>query len=473
MRLSLLCAVALLTLSIFPGSVSAQAVNIMPVGDSITQGVRGQCGYRRVLSQALAANPQCAVGFVGSRTAVGFSSSNEVLAACEDTNTNHESRPGARADFYIPNELSNRVSAFEPDIVVIHAGSNDLFQGETVSSTVNDVAGMIDAVFSSKPSATVLLLNVIPWSEVSPNPSEFRGFNQASVDMLQVTAQLSSQLETLAIQRQAAGEAVVLVDVREGFDSNTMTIDGVHPNNNGENHIAYRVLDALYAQDICGNTESPFPSFTLPSSTWAQISLPGNPGSMNTVADIFDELPFGSYANQASGDGWIVWAYNGVDYTQLSLNSVMVPGDGYWIIQLSNSAVTITMPPGSTPTLQIESNQCASPSGCFAVDLPNVSTSPIPFNMPGYPLAVEQRFSDTRIRTLAGDCANGCTPTQAESNDIIFNLMFQYDPSAPDALPSGYREVQGNDILSPWEAYWSANRPGAVNNSPEWLIGPD
>jgi len=466
----LCCAVAMCAT---PWVVEAQQVRIMPVGDSITQGVRGQCGYRAIVSQVMASNTQCNVTFVGTRTGVGSSNDpNEVIPECAANNTPHESVPGARADFFLPNLLRTQVRDLTPDYVIIHAGSNDLFQNQPIAGTVQEINSLIDNVFAGQPTATVILMNLIPWSETSPNPDQFSGFSQPDREMEEVTRTFARQLEQLANTRSTNGDNIILVDVSRGFDNNTMTLDGVHPNDNGENFIAYRVLDALYENGVCGNSTSPFVGTTIPSNQWVQLSIPGDPGTNNTVADIFSNFPLGRYNDADAEDTWVVYRYNpgaNAAYELLALNSEMEPGVGYWIVHTGPTSVTVNMPQGSRPVILTSTPECLSDDGCATIPLPGVSDAAVTFNLTGFPLIEPVPLSDTRIDTTAGPCAaSGCTPTDAELNNVFFGTLFNYDPSA-----SGfYRLITGSDQLRPWTGYWTATAPDAVNNAPTWLVGP-
>jgi len=233
--------------------VKAQTTSIMAMGDSITQGVRGECGYRRALSQALLKNPQCDVTYVGSRSGAG-DNSNAPTAVCAPQNTPHEATPGFRADQLLAT-VGARVTTFQPDVVLLHAGSNDLIQNKSVNDTVTDINAIIDGVFANQPNASVVLANVIPWSEESPDPIIFTPFENEDRDMLADTAQLATELATLVSTRVAAGDSIQIANVHQDFDNDLMTVDGVHPNPVGEAHIANKMIDALYNLGACGDQQ--------------------------------------------------------------------------------------------------------------------------------------------------------------------------------------------------------------------------
>jgi len=111
--------------------VAAQE-SIIVVGDSITQGVRGECSYRRPLSQALAEN-SCGVTFVGSRITAGNNgvANNPPIAVCAPQNTNHLGISSYRADQILSTSaynFNNELNNGQVDIVLLHIGSNDINQ---------------------------------------------------------------------------------------------------------------------------------------------------------------------------------------------------------------------------------------------------------------------------------------------------------------------------------------------------------
>jgi len=251
----------------FSGQAAAQ-VSIMAVGDSITQGIGhadlndgviGKCSYRRPLSQALNKN-SCDVNFVGSRKTAGTGGSvnADPIQICAPQNTNHQAISGYRAEQILNNtayDFSSELNTKQPDIVLLHIGSNDIFRNQTVESTVNEVNAIIERVFSVLPNATVVVADVIPWSEQSVNPAIFPSLVNTNRDMLAVTAQLSAALKTLVNNRNPSDGKVLLVEVKDGFENDLMAYDGVHPNTIGEAHIANRMLTALYDLGVCNGSQ--------------------------------------------------------------------------------------------------------------------------------------------------------------------------------------------------------------------------
>ncbi len=131
-------------------------LRIMPLGDSITEAKSGHDSYRRPLWQSLAA-AGCSVDFVGSKTGVsqGSRDSGSTAPPNPDFDQDHE----AYWD-YQTNEVkalaSAKVAAAQPDIVLIHLGTNDVLDGQSA------VAAEIGGVRASKADTYIVLAKVIP-----------------------------------------------------------------------------------------------------------------------------------------------------------------------------------------------------------------------------------------------------------------------------------------------------------------------
>ena len=146
----------------------------------------------------------------------------------------HEAHSGWRADD-IASEIQGWAAAAAPDIVLLHLGTNDLCQGQTVESTISDISGIIDRLRTVNPRIRILLAQIITcvWGCQIPT------FNE--------------QAALLVAAKTTGDSPIVLVDQYTGFDPQTMTRDGQHPNAPGEMQMADRwfsklipVLDAFF-----------------------------------------------------------------------------------------------------------------------------------------------------------------------------------------------------------------------------------
>ena len=203
-------------------SASTATVRIMPLGDSITESNTGQHSYRFYLWHLLF-NKGYHVDFVGSLRGVGNGP-----PADPDFDMNHEGHAGWRADEILA-QIHGWATKASPDVVLLHIGHNDLCRGQTVASTISDVAGIIDQLRDVNPRVRIVLAQLIA---------------SASTCHTQIPS-LNAQYAVLAAAMTQADSPIVLVDQYTGFDPATMTWDGTHPNASGESRMADRWFEKL------------------------------------------------------------------------------------------------------------------------------------------------------------------------------------------------------------------------------------
>ncbi len=197
------------------------AVKIMPLGDSITESFPGHASYRFFLYNQLV-QAGYDVDFVGSLTGVNGGS-----PLYSNFDQNHEGHSGIRTD-QIQANIVAWANAAKPDIVLLHTGSNDIEQGQSNSSTANEISGLIDNLRSVVPNVKILLAQIIP-----------ENFNTSQYPLL------NSLIANVASQKNTAQSPVVLVDQYTGFNNAADTFDGIHPDDSGERKLANKWFDAL------------------------------------------------------------------------------------------------------------------------------------------------------------------------------------------------------------------------------------
>src|SRR6476646_3765013 len=140
---------------------SNATVKIMPLGDSITESNTGLPSYRYYLWHLLLAKGYH-VDFVGSRHGVGNGP-----PANPDFDMDHEGHSGRRAD-EILNHIQTWATAASPDFVLLHIGTNDICQHQSVASTVTDIGGIIDVLKTVNPRIRILVAQLINSSNCPP-----------------------------------------------------------------------------------------------------------------------------------------------------------------------------------------------------------------------------------------------------------------------------------------------------------------
>lgn len=202
-------------------NIQIKSHRIMPLGDSITASSSGQASYRYYLWKLLASDGQ-KVDFVGSKIGVKGGS-----PQFSDFDQDHEGHWGWRAD-EILEKIEVWCKRYKPDTVLIHLGTNDIFQGQTTESTAREIENIIVTLRSSNRSINILIAQLIPG----------KGFEKT-------IRELNNKIENLAKLKHTHHSPVIAVDQFSGFEVSNDTWDGYHPNKNGDKKMAKRWYLAL------------------------------------------------------------------------------------------------------------------------------------------------------------------------------------------------------------------------------------
>jgi hypothetical protein len=199
---------------------------ILPLGDSITAADVTHYGYRYLLWEALK-NVDAEIDFVGSRRG---NSDGDPDFPDKSFDEDHEGWPG-----YHANQVRDLLPGVEDQYLVshalIHLGTNDVvYHGDSAESTAHEIGQIIGILRAKNPDVAILLAQIIP--------SNFEGADQR-------VPPFNAALATLAAQLDSARSPVVLVDQYTGFDPDTNTSEGTHPNASGDQKMAKRWFDAL------------------------------------------------------------------------------------------------------------------------------------------------------------------------------------------------------------------------------------
>jgi lysophospholipase L1-like esterase len=128
--------------------------------------------------------------------------------------------------------ITGWAAAANPDIVLIHLGSNDALHGRDVGQTLKGMSQIIQALRQQNPRVMVFVAKLIP--------TGLPIFN------IQV-GRFNAGLPELADEFNTPEAPLILVDQFSGFDPVADTYDGVHPNGSGASKMATRWYQALRA----------------------------------------------------------------------------------------------------------------------------------------------------------------------------------------------------------------------------------
>ncbi|MFF7653674.1 FG-GAP-like repeat-containing protein [Streptomyces sp. NPDC007983] len=190
-----------------------QSVRLMPLGDSITYGKESSdgTGYRDELYDALedpAGRQQ--VNFVGS------------VRAGKLSDRDNEGHPGKRID-EIAGHAKCYVPRYQPNVITLHAGTNDVNQEYELSTAPQRMKKLITDALEDSPKAVVVVAKVIPTGKAGLQP-RIDAFN--------------AKLPGIVSDLRADGKHVVLVDTNDVKVGDGLQ-DDAHPNDHGYAKLGY------------------------------------------------------------------------------------------------------------------------------------------------------------------------------------------------------------------------------------------
>jgi lysophospholipase L1-like esterase len=137
-------------------SAARRTVRVMPLGDSITYGVGSSTavGYRRDLWLRLR-NVGVPVDFVGS------------LRNGYMTDNNHEGHIGWRID-QIDARVSSWMATYQPDVVLLHIGTNDVGQNYDLANAPRRLSVLIDRILARRPGVRIFVAQLARQRDNNP-----------------------------------------------------------------------------------------------------------------------------------------------------------------------------------------------------------------------------------------------------------------------------------------------------------------
>ena len=237
-------------------SANAQT-RIMPLGDSIT----GSPGcWRALLWNDLRNNGFTNIDFVGTLPPQGcgiaYDGDNEGHGGFLATNIADQ------------NLLPAWLAATRPDIVIMHLGTNDVWNARSPAVILTAFSKLVDQMRAQNPNMQILVAQILPM-----NPSNCPDCGNRVIAF-------NAAIPSWAAGKTTAQSPIVVVDQWTGYSTAADTTDGVHPNNTGIRKIADRWFPALSAR--LNNTPPPA-NFAI-SVNPATLSINAGASATTTVA---------------------------------------------------------------------------------------------------------------------------------------------------------------------------------------------
>jgi lysophospholipase L1-like esterase len=225
------------------GTAHAGKWKIMPLGDSTTAAT---CVRARLWQRLSAAN-KTNVDFVGTEKSTGCSDS--VPANFDQDNEGHScyivsnlvnvgAKPSCANLDYASNstDLAKWFDGQMPDIVLMHFGTNDVWNGYAPEMILPAYKAVLDKLRMQNPRLKLFVAQIIP---LKPDAGK-------NYDLIVRT--LNAAIPKWASDNATSASPIVVVDQFTNYDVATDNQpDGVHPNPTGSDKIAKNWFDAIQA----------------------------------------------------------------------------------------------------------------------------------------------------------------------------------------------------------------------------------
>uniref|UniRef100_UPI0023F91725 GDSL-type esterase/lipase family protein n=1 Tax=Ruminococcus callidus TaxID=40519 RepID=UPI0023F91725 len=240
---------------------TTEPVRILAMGDSITDGyINGDNGYRKYFCYEMQQKGFTNFDMVGPKNnwsdSVSYTTSDGVTFQYDPAHAGYSgyaiekigSRQGLYetifdTTYYNNNVTGNMIEAYDPDIVLLQIGTNDLLDNQNAGIT-DRLEKLVDKLLDSIDSDSMLFVASVPDIDVSVkhdwlwayqssgysyenNPEEFTALVEQSVD------NYNASVKELVEKKQAVGARIRFADINSVVDMKTGLEDGVHPNEAG------------------------------------------------------------------------------------------------------------------------------------------------------------------------------------------------------------------------------------------------
>ena len=424
---------------------------IMALGNSITQANNMNKSYRYPLWKKLV-DAKVSFDFVGSMRNHHLGNPAWPTHNGLSFDQDHEGHWGWRADEIVNGrsglgKLSDWLMGYTPDIVLLHLGTNDLYYGQGVTSTLADIRQVVGVIRAKNPRVVVLLATLIPTASLNQGKAAIEAYN------LQVPA-LAQELHRLE-------SPVILVDQFSGYHPSLDNYDGMHPNANGEEKMATKWFQAL--QPYLGSTSCPqapsVVSKNLCGSGSVTLSASGasSTGSYRWYTSSSGSTPIPNITSAtfttpvltATTTYYVSVVNNGCESTRVPVKATINP----------KPAVVVT---ASSPSITAGGSTTLTASGASAY-----SWSPATGLSSTTGATVTAKPTGTTTFTVTGTGANGCTSvstvtvtvnnTSLQTQTITFPAIpnkvhgdapFTLNATTTSGLHVNYRIVSGPATVS-------------------------
>ena len=273
---------------------AAEPVRILAMGDSITHGyINGDNGYRKYLCYQLQQQGFTDFDMVGPNNnwtdSVSYTTADGVTFEYDPAHAGYsgyaiQAYSGRQGLYetvfdttYTNGDVSgNMMEAYDPDIVLLQIGTNDLLDNHNDGIT-DRLETMVDKLLDSMDDQDMLFVASVPDIDVSvrydrlwayqssgitydSDPEGFTALVQQSVD------NYNASVKELVEKKQADGKQIRFADINSVVDMKTGLEDGVHPNETG-----YACMGKYWSEQLLSYLNQT-PIEPTPGSTTATVT---------------------------------------------------------------------------------------------------------------------------------------------------------------------------------------------------------
>ena len=217
----------------------AAATKIMPLGDSIT----GSPGcWRALLWNRLQTAGYTNINFVGT-----LNNANDCGITFDGDNDGHGGF--LATNIASQNLLPGWLSATTPDVVIMHLGTNDVWNNIAPATILSAFSTLLSQMRANNPNVKLIVAKILPM-----NPSGCSDCGQRVINF-------NAAIPAWVSANSTAQSPITIVDQWTGFDVTADTVDGVHPNGTtGIQKVSDKWYPALTA--VLSGTTSPTATLT-------------------------------------------------------------------------------------------------------------------------------------------------------------------------------------------------------------------
>jgi hypothetical protein len=213
-----------------------RTLKLMPLGDSITASTGLAQSWRYLLWKRTVIQDGGKLDFVGTQD---DKTSASVAPPADFLDTQHEGHSGWCIDVCngtsALNNITNWMTTYQPDIVMVHFGTNDIYQNTTGAVTTTRMDTLLARIYAVKPDTHVILSKIINNTKLTAAQQQNQQYYW-------------NQIPVLASKYQSQGRKVTTVDLSTLLVASDYG-DGIHPNQSGMTKMSnayYPVLTQVY-----------------------------------------------------------------------------------------------------------------------------------------------------------------------------------------------------------------------------------